>query len=56
MIPDIGLMIAFYIVTRMLQFFGRSDEKMYVKVFCIITVLVTIICAIDLLSKPSQRY
>ena len=46
MIPTIGIMIGFYIVTRMASFVlreGDRSENMLVKVFAVITALVAII-------------
>lgn len=45
MIPTIGVMIGFYIITRMLSFLLRKDqrsENTIVKIFAVITILVTI--------------
>lgn len=53
MIPAIGLMIGFYIITRMLELLA-SDKKMWVKVFGVITILVTLVSLIDLLSAGSR--
>ena len=54
MIPVIGLMIGAYIVTRMISFLtrrGERNESVLVKVFAVITVLVVLICVVDLLSR-----
>jgi hypothetical protein len=61
MIPDIGLMVAAYIITRLTAMLGRPNESVNVvaKVFAIITILVTLVCVVDLLghglSAPSPR-
>ena len=52
MIPDIGLMIGIYVITRMISFLTRKGdraESIVVKVLAVITVLVTVICVADLL-------
>lgn len=45
MIPSIGIMIGFYIITRCLSFLSRTSdrtESVLAKVFSIITILVTV--------------
>lgn len=54
MIPDIGLMIGFYIITRMISFLTRKEpmaENLVVKVFAVITLFVTMIALLDLLLR-----
>jgi len=54
MIPDIGLMVGAYVVTRMVSFLTRKGdraESVVVKVLAVITVLVTVICVADLLMR-----
>ena len=54
MIPDIGLMVGAYVVTRMVSFLtrkGNMAESVVVKVLAVITVLVTVICVADLLMR-----
>lgn len=51
MIPDIGLMIGFYIIARMISFLTRQDpraESITVKIFAVITILVAVVCMMDL--------
>lgn len=53
MIPDIGLMVGLYIITRMISFLLRKEtraENTVVKVFAVITIIITAICIVDLLS------
>ena len=52
MIPDIGLMIAAYIVTRIAALLGQPIPQANVgaKVLGVITIIVTVICTVDLLS------
>ena len=54
MIPDIGLMVGIYIITRMISFLSRKGdraESLLVKGLAIITILITSICIVDLLMK-----
>lgn len=54
MIPDIGLMIGVYIITRMVSFLTRREdraESVIVKFLAVITILVTVICLADLLMR-----
>lgn len=61
MIPDIGLMVAAYIVTRLTAMLGQPNESVNIvaKIFCGIAILVTVVCVADLLSHgtsvPSPR-
>jgi len=57
MIPTIGVMIGWYIITRMLSFLTRKEERqegIVVRVFAIFTIIVTIIGMLDLMSRGSQ--
>jgi cytochrome b561 len=53
MLPDIGLMIAAYIVTRMVALLGqpRPQANPVAKVFAAITILVAVVCALDLVLR-----
>jgi hypothetical protein len=53
MIPTIGTMIGAYIITRMLDLLS-SDKKTIIKVFGVITILVTLLGIIDLLNSGSR--
>jgi formate-dependent nitrite reductase membrane component NrfD len=58
MIPEIGLMIGMYIVTRMLSFITRKDQRVessLVKVFAFITIVGSIIIIADLLVAGSKQ-
>lgn len=51
MIPTIGIMIGFYIITRMASFLTRKgdrSESFGPKLLSVITIIVTIIAIIDL--------
>lgn len=52
MVPDIGLMIGIYVITRTVSFLTRTGdraESIGVKILAVISVLVTVICMADLL-------
>ena len=52
MIPEIGVMVGAYIFTRMLSFMMREDahrESTAVKVFALLTMIVTVFVVLDLL-------
>ena len=51
MIPDIGFMIGCYIITKMFSLINREEEAVITKIFSIITMLITVVCVFDLLSK-----
>lgn len=58
MIPDIGVMIGVYIITRMLSFLTRREpraESLLVKVFAAITILVTLLMILDLLIRGTAQ-
>ena len=57
MIPTIGVMIGFYIITRMISLYTRKGdyaESKITKVFTIITIIVAVIGIISLLSGSSD--
>ena len=53
MIPDIGLVIAAYLVTRMVALLGQPTPhaNIVAKTLAVLTIIVTIICAGDLLTR-----
>jgi hypothetical protein len=52
MLPDIGLMIAAYIVTRMAELLLREPKiPGFVRLLAWATVIVTVACAIDILFQ-----
>lgn len=55
MIPTIGVMIGFYIFTRMIEILMIKNQYISIRVFAIITMFVTFISVIDLLvsGRPS---
>jgi hypothetical protein len=58
MIPDIGLMIGAYIITRMFSFLtrkGQMEESLVVKIFAIITMLLTFVVVIDLFTRGTSK-
>jgi len=55
-IPTIGLMIGFYIITRMISLASRSGdraESALVKIFAVITILVAALGMVSLLTSGS---
>ena len=57
MLPEIGLMMGVYIITRMVSFLSRTgdrSESVVAKVFSAITILVTLFVILDLLSRGSS--
>ncbi len=57
MIPDLGLMIGAYVVTRMILLLSRKDEQAggaLVKVTAVGTILIVIVCLVDLLTAGAQ--
>lgn len=53
MIPAIGIMIAAYIITRMLELIASKAERV-VKIFACGTILVTIVSIIDIVRAGSR--
>jgi chemotaxis receptor (MCP) glutamine deamidase CheD len=53
MVPAIGVMIAAYIITRMLEMLA-SEGKMVIKVFGCATILVTLVSVVDILNAGSH--
>lgn len=54
MIPAIGVMLGAYIITRMFEIMTKAEAKTVVKVFSCITVLITLVCVIDILNAGSN--
>ena len=54
MIPDIGIMIGFYIVSRMLELISSSD-KMLIKLMAVVTILVSVIGLLDLFLRGAAK-
>ncbi len=52
MIPDIGVMIAAYIVTRMVALIGQPNPHVNIvtKILAVLTIIVTVLCTGDLLT------
>jgi len=56
MLPEIGLMIGAYIITRMVSFMTRKEprnESRITEAFAAITIIVTVLVILDLLSRGS---
>lgn len=50
MIPDIGVIVAAYVITRMAALILTPSQPIIVRLFAVITVLITIAAGADLLS------
>lgn len=54
MIQAIGLMIGVYVITRMVSFLTRKEERaesIVVKILAVITMIVTVICIFALMQS-----
>jgi hypothetical protein len=51
MIPAIGIMIGFYIITRMIELLARKDRSIGIKIMASITILVTLVSMLDLVMS-----
>jgi len=56
MIPDIGVMIGLYIVTKMISFATKDKESIFVRIFAIITIIVAVICVADLFLSGTHSW
>lgn len=54
MIPDIGLMVGFYIITRMVSLANRENESIVVKILAALTILVTAWAIFDLITRGAS--
>ena len=54
MLPTIGIMIGFYILTRMIEILGTKEKGTGLKIFAVITVLVTLISMASLFTEGSK--
>lgn len=54
MLPAIGVMIGAYIITRMLDLLSSTEKKTWVKIFGVMTILITLVSVIDLLNAGSR--
>jgi hypothetical protein len=53
MIPEIGVMIGLYIITKMLSMLSGKTEAKIVNWLCLITIVATVIIIIDLISRST---
>ena len=51
MIPAIGIMIGFYIITRMIELLAHKDRGIGTKIMAGITILVTLVSMFDLVMS-----
>lgn len=55
MIPDIGVIIGFYVVTRMFALLQKKENSTtLVKVFAILTIVVTVIATLSLITASAS--
>lgn len=50
MLPDIGIMVGLYIITRMLYLVKKNDSVL-VRIFAVITIIAAVLCTLDLLLR-----
>lgn len=55
MIPDIGIMIGAYILTRMVEMV-TSDAHWFARFLAVITIVITLISVVDLLAKSAANF
>ena len=55
MIPDIGLMIAAYIITRLVDLLGRAEANIVAKILAVLSILVVLVTTVDLLSHGTSQ-
>ncbi len=57
MIPDIGLMVGAYIVTRMVEIMAGESKvgKSVTRILAALTVLVAVVCLADLLLRGTMN-
>lgn len=53
MIPAIGIMIAAYIITRMVETLNVKGKPAIVGIFSACTIFITVICALALMGSSS---
>ena len=54
MVPTIGIMVGFYIITKMLHLASEKSESPVdgvIKLFAVITIIVTILCVFSLFGQ-----
>ena len=49
MVPTIGIMIGFYIFTRMIELLAVKNQTAAIRIFAILTMLITFFSVMDLL-------
>jgi hypothetical protein len=54
MILNIGLMMGFYIITKMVAMISRKDVNVVSRVFAILTVIVTSLCLLGLVTSKGR--
>lgn len=54
MIPAIGTMIGFYIITRMIESFVKNSDTGFLRFMCIVTIFITIFSITDIVNAGSK--
>jgi len=54
MIPTIGTMVGFYIITRMIEAFQKNTESKFLRFMAGLTIFIAIVSIIDLLNAGSK--
>lgn len=54
MIPDIGLIIAVYTISRLTSMISQAETNLLAKVFSVIAILVTVVATADMVSHGAS--
>lgn len=54
MIPALGVMIGAYIFTRMLEMILAKDNGVALKVFAVLTILITLVSVVDIMNAGTR--
>jgi hypothetical protein len=54
MLPEIGMMVGCYIITKLVWICGQENSKGIVKVFSAITIFVSIVVMVDLMFRGTS--
>lgn len=51
MIPEIGLVVAAYVLTRCLELRGRTTATPLTRAMCVVTIILATVVALDLIAR-----
>lgn len=54
MIPAIGFMIGWYIITRMVELYGRKEASRSIKILAVITIIVALYGMLTLFTAGTK--